>query len=129
VNLVEGVSEEVLHVAGGELEAGGGRRVEAVHVIQLDRVESLPGAHADALAEHGLERVQLAEIHATGAGDCFNAGLIVGLLKGLALPQAAALGCAVGALSTSAPGGTAGSPDMAVAAELAQGASVISYPE
>jgi sugar/nucleoside kinase (ribokinase family) len=62
-------------------------------------------------------------VDTTGAGDCFNAGLIVGLLKGLALPQAAALGCAVGALSTSAPGGTAGSPDMAVAAELARQAT------
>jgi sugar/nucleoside kinase (ribokinase family) len=56
----------------------------------------------------------------TGAGDCFNAGLIAGLLTGLGLPQAAALGCAVGALSTGAPGGTAGAPRMAAAAELAR---------
>src|SRR6185312_9223745 len=32
-------------------------------------------------------------VDATGAGDCFNAGLIAGLLDGLALPRAAALGC------------------------------------
>jgi sugar/nucleoside kinase (ribokinase family) len=62
-------------------------------------------------------------VDATGAGDCFNAGLIAGLLSGLALPQAAALGCAVGALSTSAPGGTAGAPRMAAAAELAKRAT------
>ena len=33
----------------------------------------------------------------TGAGDCFNAGVIAGLLDGLDLPSAVALGCAVGA--------------------------------
>ena len=57
---VECVREEVLRVAGGEVEAGGGRRVEAVDVVQLDRVEALPRAHGHALAEHGLQRVQLA---------------------------------------------------------------------
>jgi sugar/nucleoside kinase (ribokinase family) len=62
---------------------------------------------------------------ATGAGDCFNAGLIAGLLDGLDLPQAAALGCAAGALSTAAPGGTASAPDMAAAANLASTARTI----
>ena len=55
----------------------------------------------------------------TGAGDCFNAGLIAGLLSGLALPEAAALGCAAGALSTRAPGGTAAAPGLAEAEALA----------
>jgi sugar/nucleoside kinase (ribokinase family) len=63
----------------------------------------------------------------TGAGDCFNAGLIAGLLQGLPLPQAAALGCAGGALSTRAPGGTASAPDMAAAARLAKRASITSF--
>jgi sugar/nucleoside kinase (ribokinase family) len=63
-------------------------------------------------------------VDATGAGDCFNAGLIAGLLDGLALPQAVALGCAVGALSTRAPGGTASCPGLASAAMLAQTASI-----
>ncbi|HEY3952122.1 MAG TPA: sugar kinase [Streptosporangiaceae bacterium] len=48
-------------------------------------------------------------VDTTGAGDCFNAGLIAGLLRGLPLPRAAAVGCAVAAASTQAPGGT-GSP-------------------
>jgi sugar/nucleoside kinase (ribokinase family) len=60
----------------------------------------------------------------TGAGDCFNAGLIAGLLDGLDLPQATALGCAAGALSTAAPGGTASAPSRSAAAKLAAGASV-----
>jgi len=63
-------------------------------------------------------------VDTTGAGDCFNAGLIAGLLQGLALPQAAALGCAAGALSTGAPGGTASAPRLPAAAELAQHAVV-----
>jgi sugar/nucleoside kinase (ribokinase family) len=56
----------------------------------------------------------------TGAGDCFNAGVIAGLLGGLDLPAAVALGCAVGAASTRAAGGTAGCPDLATAQALAR---------
>jgi sugar/nucleoside kinase (ribokinase family) len=63
-------------------------------------------------------------VDATGAGDCFNAGLIGGLLRGLALPDATALGCAVGALSTRAAGGTASCPDLATALALARTAAV-----
>jgi sugar/nucleoside kinase (ribokinase family) len=80
-----------------------------------------------ALCADGPVRVSLppvTPVDATGAGDCFNAGLITGLLRGLDLPRAAALGCAVGALSTGAPGGTASAPDLSVATELASQASV-----
>jgi sugar/nucleoside kinase (ribokinase family) len=65
-------------------------------------------------------------VDTTGAGDCFNAGLIAGLLQGLALPAAAALGCATGALSTGGLGGTASAPDLPTAARLAELASVSS---
>ena len=61
---------------------------------------------------------------ATGAGDCFNAGVIAGLLSGADLPFAMALGCAVGAASTRAPGGTAGAPDLATARDLARHVAV-----
>jgi sugar/nucleoside kinase (ribokinase family) len=82
-----------------------------------------------ALCGSGVERWQVSlppvvPVDATGAGDCFNAGLIAGLLDGLALPEAAALGCAAGALSTQAAGGTAGCPDRAAAAAWAQRAAV-----
>ena len=63
-------------------------------------------------------------VDSTGAGDCCNAGLIAGLLDGLALPDAAALGCAAGALSTQAAGGTAGCPDRPTAGALAHRAKV-----
>jgi sugar/nucleoside kinase (ribokinase family) len=57
-------------------------------------------------------------VDATGAGDCFNAGLIAGLLRGLDLPAAARLGCAVGSASTRAAGGTAAAPDLLTALRL-----------
>jgi len=81
---------------------------------------------ADWPALHQVSVPAVTPVDTTGAGDCFNAGLIAGLLTGLALPQAAALGCAVGALSTGAPGGTASAPDMAAAAELASRATITS---
>jgi sugar/nucleoside kinase (ribokinase family) len=67
-------------------------------------------------------------VDTTGAGDCFNAGLIAGLLQGLPLPEAAALGCAAGALSTAAPGGTAAAPSLPAATQLAQQATITSAP-
>ena len=75
-------------------------------------------------AQHRISVPAVTPADTTGAGDCFNAGLIAGLLTGLALPQAAALGCAVGALSTGAPGGTAGAPHMPAATELARQAVI-----
>ena len=79
---------------------------------------------ADGAVRHRVRLPAVTPVDATGAGDCFNAGLIAGLIAGLELPQAAALGCAVGALSTGAPGGTAGAPDVSAAEDLARRASV-----
>ena len=44
------------------------------------------------------------------------------------LPQAAALGCAAGALSTAAPGGTASAPDRPAAVKLASTATISRAP-
>jgi sugar/nucleoside kinase (ribokinase family) len=63
-------------------------------------------------------------VDTTGAGDCFNAGLIAGLLRGLPLPEAAALACATGAASTQAPGGTGNPLDLDVALRTAATASI-----
>jgi sugar/nucleoside kinase (ribokinase family) len=73
---------------------------------------------------HQVSLPPVTPVDATGAGDCFNAGLIAGLLQGLPLPQAAALGCATGALSTGALGGTAGAPGLTAATDLAKQATV-----
>ena len=55
-----------------------------------------------------------------GAGDCFDAGLFAGLLRGLALPAAMALGCAVGYASAADTGDMVSCPDLPAAQELAR---------
>jgi sugar/nucleoside kinase (ribokinase family) len=79
---------------------------------------------ADGTRRHRVSVPPVTPVDATGAGDCFNAGLITGLLQGLDLPEAAALGCAAGALSTRAPGGTGSCPDLPSARALAGTATV-----
>ena len=74
--------------------------------------------------QHRVELPEVRPVDSTGAGDCFNAGLIAGLLSGLDLAQATALGCATGAASTQAAGGTASCPDLPAARALAQTATI-----
>ena len=105
-----------LPAAAGALTAAGRRLV-----VKLGERGALC---ADGPVWHRAELPPVTPVDATGAGDCFNAGLIGGQLRGLALPDAAALGCAVGALSTQAAGGTASSPDLASALALARTATV-----
>lgn len=67
-------------------------------------------------------------VDATGAGDCCDAGIVAGLLDGLDLPSSAALGCAVGAASTRAAGGTGVRTTLANAVALAKMATVEQVP-
>ena len=60
----------------------------------------------------------------TGAGDCFNAGLLAGVLHGFEPPDALALGCATGAASTRGIGGTSSSPGLTAALALARDVAV-----
>ena len=132
---------EAVRLAGALRLAGAPRRagaagLEAVGLDGAVRVLAAAGRRLVVkLGERGAlcvdgpleQRVSLppvTPVDATGAGDCFNAGLIAGLLSGLPLARAAALGCAAGALSTGAPGGTASAPDRAAADRLARLASV-----
>ena len=57
-------------------------------------------------------------IDTTGAGDSFNAGFLHAWLRGDGLDSALKMGCACGALSTQAVGGTAGQPTLAQAKSL-----------
>jgi sugar/nucleoside kinase (ribokinase family) len=105
-----------LDEAAGKLTASGPRLV-----VKL--------GERGALCVYGSARYQVSlppviPADTTGAGDCFNAGLIAGLLDGMDLPRAAALGCAVGALSTAAPGGTSSAPNRTTAVKLASTASI-----
>jgi sugar/nucleoside kinase (ribokinase family) len=56
-------------------------------------------------------------VDAVGAGDSFDAGLLTGLLSGWPIERALSLGCACGALSTRAVGGTSAQPTLAEALE------------
>ncbi len=55
----------------------------------------------------------------TGAGDCFYAGLVAGLIQGLSVEEAGRLGAATAACCVTALGGYAGTRDYAFTARLA----------
>jgi ribokinase len=73
-------------------------------------------AAADDLVRVAAPRVD--PVDATGAGDSFDAGFIAARLGGADLRGALEVGCACGALSTRAAGGTAGQPTLAEARSL-----------
>jgi sugar/nucleoside kinase (ribokinase family) len=65
---------------------------------------------ADGIVEVEAPRVEA--VDATGAGDSFDAGFLAARLAGEPLDAALRLGCACGALSTRALGGTAAQPTL-----------------
>jgi sugar/nucleoside kinase (ribokinase family) len=58
-------------------------------------------------------------VDTVGAGDCFDAGLVAGLVQGLPLREALQLAVATGSLSVRRVGGSDGQPSAAEAARLA----------
>jgi sugar/nucleoside kinase (ribokinase family) len=76
-----------------------------------------------AICRQGMQRAHdpgfpLQVVDTTGAGDSFNGGFLYGLLQDWELSRALTLGCACGALSTQAAGGTTAQPTLAQAHEL-----------
>ncbi|MEU8517103.1 PfkB family carbohydrate kinase [Kitasatospora sp. NPDC048722] len=53
---------------------------------------------------HDVPAVPVRPVDTTGAGDCFNAGLVHGLLDGLSLPDCLAAAVVCGAAATTGPG-------------------------
>ena len=115
---------EALRIAGEPDLPAAARALSAAGPRLVVKLGERGALCVDGPGWHRAELPPVTPVDTTGAGDCFNAGLIGGLLRGLALPEAAALGCAVGALSTRAAGGTASCPDLASALALARTATV-----
>jgi sugar/nucleoside kinase (ribokinase family) len=124
--------------AGGLTEALGVTDVFLPNAEEAQRIARLadPAAAADALAQTaglvavklgadgalaaapGMEPIRIpppvsaVPVDTVGAGDSFDAGLLAGLLRGESIARALAVGCACGALSTRAAGGTTAQPTL-----------------
>ena len=78
------------------------------------------GAYVDSVSFTGwVGTPVVAVVDSTGAGECFNAGLIAGLCAGWPVEVATQLGCAVGATATTAVGALGAITDLDAALALA----------
>ncbi|HSS59701.1 MAG TPA: PfkB family carbohydrate kinase, partial [Solirubrobacteraceae bacterium] len=108
-------AQEALRLAGEEdVEAAArGLAARGPSVVVKMGAEGALAAGGGGVLRTAALRVE--PVDATGAGDSFDAGFIAARLGGADLAAALALGCACGALSTRAAGGTAGQPTLAEA--------------
>ena len=110
---------EAMRLGGGDDPSGAAQRLAALGPLVAVKL----GADGALAARAGAEPVSVrapvvaAVIDAVGAGDSFDAGVLAALLDGQPVERALALGCACGALSTRAVGGTAAQPTLAEALE------------
>jgi sugar/nucleoside kinase (ribokinase family) len=118
-------------------------RAEAMHqtgtsdpqaIIETYRAHGAPGLVGVKLGSDGallspvpgqFEKISQIEppgplVDTTGAGDCFYAGLLAGLLRGMSVAQAGRLGAATGACCVTALGASAGLRDYEETALLAR---------
>jgi sugar/nucleoside kinase (ribokinase family) len=106
-------AEEAVRIAGGP---GADDAAQALSVHGPLVVVKLGAEGALAARDGELVRVAppvvVEPVDTTGAGDSFDAGVLAGLLGGWPLERALVLGCACGALSTRAAGGTAAQPTL-----------------
>ena len=121
---VGGLRRAAAQRAGGAAAGGGeatwkrrrgGLAAKGPTVVVKLGAEGAAGAlgGGDGVVRVAAPRVE--PVDATGAGDSFDAGFLAARLAGEGLSAALALGCACGALSTRAAGGTAGQPTLAEA--------------
>ena len=80
--------------------------------------------YADGQRQYLATPPPITPVDTTGAGDCFNAGLLTGLLRGLEPAEALALACATGAMSTQGIGGSGYVLELTAALALAQEVNV-----
>jgi sugar/nucleoside kinase (ribokinase family) len=106
-------AEEAMRIAGRADPAEAARALAAEGPLVAVKL----GAEG-ALAARGDELVEVAApagvepVDTTGAGDSFDAGVLAGMLRGWPPERMLGLGCACGALSTRAAGGTAAQPTL-----------------
>jgi sugar/nucleoside kinase (ribokinase family) len=115
---------EALGISGGDTLADAVRTLEKATTRLVVKLGGRGALCAEDERRYHVTLPPVTPVDTTGAGDCFDAGLIAGLSRGLDLAHAAALGCAAGAASTGAPGGTAAAPDLASAMALAEKATI-----
>jgi sugar/nucleoside kinase (ribokinase family) len=112
---------EAMRLGGGDDPFRAAQRLAALGPLVAVKL----GADGALAARPGADPVSVrapvvaAVIDAVGAGDSFDAGVLAALLDGQPVERALALGCACGALSTRAIGGTAAQPTLAEALEAA----------
>ena len=115
---------EALAISGEQTLPGAMTALTAAGTAVVVKLGARGALCADGPRRCRAEPPPVTPVDTTGAGDCFNAGLLAGLRRGLELPQAAALGCAVGAASTRAAGGTGSCPDLPTALLMAEAVTV-----
>ncbi|MFJ7276982.1 carbohydrate kinase family protein [Kitasatospora sp. NPDC098663] len=99
---------EALRLTGaGDLDDGIAALSRLVPTLVVTR-----GAHGATVVRNGERHdtqavLQAGAIDPTAAGDCFNAGLVHGLLDGWSLPDCLAVAAACGAAATTGPGSSA----------------------
>jgi ribokinase len=107
-------AQEAQRLAGEEEVEAAARRLAAGGPLVVVKL----GADGALASGEEIVRVRAPKVDpvdATGAGDSFDAGFLAARLAGEDLAGALALGCACGALSARAAGGTAGQPTLAEA--------------
>jgi sugar/nucleoside kinase (ribokinase family) len=111
---------EAVRIAGGGDPHQAAQRLAALGPLVAVKLgaDGALAARAGATPVRVRAPVVAAVRDAVGAGDSFDAGVLAALLDGQPLERALALGCACGALSTRAVGGTAGQPTLAEALEV-----------
>lgn len=133
LELVRQVCAPVLEVADVILPSGAEARMltgatddeEAGRALaQGQRVVALKrGAQGStvftATEEIAVPAFPVQEVDPTGAGDCYDAAFVVGLLRGWSLAKVARFANAVGALAVTRQGPMEGAPDLATALRMA----------
>ncbi len=107
-------AEEATRIAGRHDPADAARslaRVGPVVAVKLG-AEGALAASADGELVRAASPADTEPVDTVGAGDSFDAGVLAGLLSGSNMERALALGCACGALSTRAVGGTTAQPTL-----------------